>query len=141
MSNDQTLKTAFFYGLFMDEDLLKNKGLHPVDTKLAHVTGYSLWIGERATLERNLNKRVYGTVMKLVAENLDKLYSEKSLEDYVPLEMFATDRDGNTIEVVSYILPMEKVSGSNSEYAKSLAGTARKLGLPGDYIDEIETWI
>jgi hypothetical protein len=48
---------------------------------------------------------------------------------------------GNSREVFSYILPMEKVSGSNGEYARLLALAAKKVGLPDDYIAEIETWI
>jgi hypothetical protein len=36
---------------------------------------------------------------------------------------------------------MKNLSGSNSEYARSLALTAKKIGLPVEYINEIETWI
>jgi hypothetical protein len=52
----------------------------------------------------------------------------------------AVDMQGNSLQVTSYLLPMEKVTGCNSEYARMLALAANKIGLPGDYIDEIETW-
>ena len=141
MHVEQSMKPVFFYGLFMDEDLLKVKGLNPSNTKLAQVAGYGLRIGERATLESSIDERAFGSIMELSSQELEKLYGEKSVKDYAPKQLVAIDMQGKSLEVISYILPMEKVSGSNSEYAKSLALAAKKIGLPDDYIDEIETWV
>ena len=134
------MKTVFFYGLFMDADLLREKGFNPSKPELVCVQGYGLRIGERATLEASAGERAFGSVMDLGDDELERLYSEKSVADYVPKQLVAVDMHGNSREVSSYILPMEKVSGSNREYAISLALAARKVGLPDDYIDEIETW-
>ena len=41
---------VFFYGLFMDEDLLREKGLNPQRAALASVDGLALRIGKRAAL-------------------------------------------------------------------------------------------
>ena len=125
----------------MDEDILKEKGLNPLDSKLVYLTEYGLRIGERATLEYSKDERAFGSVMQLRSEELEKLYSDKSVVDYVPLQVFTTDMQGKSIEAISYILPMIKVSGSNRGYANSLAIAAKKIGLPGDYIKEIEAWI
>ena len=135
------MKSIFFYGLFMDDDLLKEKGLNPGNPKLAHVPGYGLRIGERATLEPSEDERAFGLIMNLGSKELGLLYGEENVADYVPKQMVAIDMQGKTREVISYILPMELISGSNSEYARSLALTARKIGLPDDYINEIEKWL
>ena len=135
------MKTVFFYGLFMDEQLLKAKGLHPSECRLVSVGGYGLRISERATLETSEHEQVFGAVMTMNEDELVALYSEKSVADYVPVTLQATDKQGLTIEACSYILPMELVSGSNSGYAQSLAQTAEKLGLPSHYVDEIKTWM
>jgi len=135
------MKTVFFYGLFMDVDLLKDKGLNPSNPELVCVEGYGLRIGERATLEASAGERAFGSIMELDDEELAVLYGEKSVADYVPEQLVATGMQGKSLEVTSYILPMEEVTGSNSEYAGLLALAARKVGLPDDYIDEIETWI
>ncbi len=135
------MNSIFFYGLFMDGDLLREKGLHPANHKLAHVAGYGLRIGQRATLELSQYERAFGSVMDLGSEELGVLYGEKSVADYVPEQLVAIDMRGKSLEVTSYILPMKLVSGSNSEYARLLALSARKIGLPDDYITEIETWI
>ena len=134
------MKSVFFYGLFMDADLLKKKGLHPSNPELARVEGFGLRIGDRATLEASAGERAFGSVMELGDEELERLYGEESVADYQPKQLLAIDLQGNSRQVTSYILPMEKVSGSNRDYARSLAIAAKKVGLADDYIDEIETW-
>jgi hypothetical protein len=41
---------VFFYGPFMDEELLRAKGVQPANPRQACVRGFALRIGERATL-------------------------------------------------------------------------------------------
>ena len=125
----------------MDESLLKKKGLHPRGSRLASLTGYGLRIGARATLEDSKNERVFGSVMQLHSEALEVLYADKSVADYVPHHVITHDMQGESMPAITYILPMNKVSGSNAGYASSLTIAARKIGLPEDYIKEIETWI
>ena len=135
------MKSVFFYGLFMDEDLLKEKGLNPSAAKISYVTGYGLRIGERATLMQSSQERSYGSVIQLDEEDIENLYGDKSVEDYIPEEVTAIGTNGSSLAAMSYILPISKLSGQNREYAKSLAVVARKIGIPEEYIDEIEKWI
>ena len=135
------MATVFFYGLFMDEQLLQSKGMSPTLPRLVKVQGYGLRIGERATLEPSDTEHVYGAVMELDDAALATLYSEKSVADYVPVSVVATDEQQQSIPAICYILPMVQVRGSNSDYARSLGKVAQKLGLPIDYINEIRTWI
>ena len=134
------MKTVFFYGLFMDADMLRKKGLHPSASKVVQVPGYSLHIGERATLIPASQARSYGTVMQLDEDELNLLYCDASVKDYLPVPVTTIDNKEVTQHAISYLLPIEKLSGQNSAYAKSLATVARKLGLPEEYLDEIETW-
>ncbi len=50
---------VFFYGLFMDEELLRGKGLEP-----------------EAALVPTPGAKVYGLVFSLTRSELDRLYSE-----------------------------------------------------------------
>jgi len=134
------MKSVFFYGLFMDKDLLQQKGFCPQNIKPACLQGYQLKIGERATLTPLEGARSYGTVMDLDDSELRDLYGSDGVEDYVPQTVQATTMLGATIEVVCYILPVEKISGSNSGYAIKLASIAKKLEFPRDYIEEIQAW-
>ena len=40
---------VFFYGLFMDTELLRAKGVDPVNVRSACIPGFALRIGQRAT--------------------------------------------------------------------------------------------
>ncbi len=79
--------------------------------------------------------------MQLCEDELELLYGDESVADYVPVDITATDFNGRTLSVVSYLLPAEKLTGRNREYAKSLAVIASKVGLPAEYVGEIKTWI
>lgn len=130
----------FFYGLFMDVDLLKGKGFHPSDVKIAFAKGYGLKIGEKATLVKSASESSYGIVMNLTEEEIDKLYSAPGVSEYLPEHIEVTELNGNSHGVLCYNLPLSKLSGSNKEYAKSLSLAAQKMGLPKAYINQILSW-
>jgi hypothetical protein len=128
---------VFFYGLFMDANLLAEKGIFPQDAAIGHVEGFSLCIGERATLLRTAGARAYGVVMEISSGEAKDLYAESSVADYVPESVTAELMDGSKVEASCYILPSEKVTGTNKDYAEALLKVARKLGLPEAYLAEI----
>ena len=135
------MKSVFFYGLFMDEDLLIGKGFHPSNRKLAFANGYGLRIGEKATLVKSLSESSYGIVMDLSENEIERLYSAPGVSDYVPERIEVTDEDGKNYMVQCYNLPVFKLTGSNREYAKSLSIAAQKMGLPKSYIKQLLTWV
>lgn len=137
MSPETRLEPVFFYGLFMDPEVLRRKGLEPREFTIASVEGYGLRIGERATLERSDGERVFGTVMRLSPEELDLLYSDESVADYVPVRLVADDMKGDRIGAISYILPMELLAGENAAYARALLSAAEKIGLPEAHLRTI----
>ena len=51
---------SFFYGLFMDEAILLDKQVIPVNPRPAFVEGFQLRIGHRATLFPHVGARAYG---------------------------------------------------------------------------------
>ncbi|UTW45435.1 gamma-glutamylcyclotransferase [bacterium SCSIO 12696] len=134
------MTTVFFYGLFMDEHLLKQKGLNPESIRLACLDGYQLRIGERATLVPHRGMSSYGAVMRLSQRELEQLYSSDGVEDYVPDSVQVRVINDELVDAVTYVLPIERILGSNSEYAVKLAHTAEALGLPSAYVDEIKGW-
>ena len=128
---------VFFYGLFMDADLLAKMGLKPKNVEVAHVDGFRLRIGERATLLRAKDAKAYGVVMEITSDEVDDLYAESSVADYVAETVTTELVDGRKVEASCYILPEDKVTGTNKEYAEALSRVAARLGLPEKYIAEI----
>ena len=129
---------VFFYGLFMDADLLAKKGITPQGAVVAHVDGFSLRIGERATLLRAAGARAYGVIMEITPSEARDLYSESSVADYVAEQVVSELVDGSKVEATCFILPHNKVTGTNKDYAEALSQVAHKLGLPENYIAEIK---
>jgi len=127
----------FFYGLFMDKSLLASKGISPSRTTVGYVDGYGLRIGRRATLVPDENNRAYGVLMTMRAEDVRALYSDESVADYVAESVSVVLPDDTIEAAVCYILPENKLKGTNPQYANSLLTLAGKLGLPGDYLQQI----
>ena len=134
------MRKIFFYGLFMDEEILKTKGIHPTLGKIASAIGYGLRIGERATLVKSDSEHCYGIVMALSENDLCSLYSNPEVSEYIREQLEVCELSGQAYIATTYILPASKLSGSNRDYAKALSVIATKKGLPQTYIDEILGW-
>ena len=130
---------VFFYGLFMDADLLRTKGVNPANIRPAFVSGFSLRIGQRATLLRNPNGLAHGILMELTHEEVEQLYSESSVRAYRPEAVLCTPNDGSLVPALCFnLLEPPRPEEANSEYAAKLRGLAARLGLPSDYVDSIQ---
>jgi len=128
---------VFFYGLFMDENLLAGKGVRPAAVSLGFVRGYRLCIGERATLVHDPSGRAYGAMMEITPSEAADLYAEQSVADYVPEAVIVELLDGCQVEASCYNLPVDNVTVANREYAQSLLMIATRLGFPDSYLDQI----
>ena len=73
---DQRRIDVFFYGLFMDAELLRGKGINPINGRAAAVENFELRIAQRATLVPSDGHVVYGLVFSLAHDEIDRLYSE-----------------------------------------------------------------
>ncbi len=126
---------VFFYGLFMDEDLLRAQGIAPENSALAWLDGFALRIGKRATLIPVRSGRVHGLVMSLTTAELQRLYSQPGLEAYKPQAVLAQVADGGVVAALCYNLAEPPAPGeANPEYAVKLRAVAQKVGLPAEYV-------
>ena len=131
----------FFYGLFMDRTLLTGKGLTPSLPIQAHLEGYALKIGNRASLAPQIGSRAYGVVMELGDAEASDLYAEPSVADYQPETVQVTTAQGENMTVICYNLPTQLLTGTNAEYAKKLLDLGRTFQFPEPYLAEIEAYI
>ena len=136
MAGAQEVK-VFFYGLFMDEDLLAAKGVTAGNAVVGFVDGYRLRIAERATLQRRAGARAYGVMMDVSAAALDSLYAEASVTDYVPETVTVELPHGVRTRARCYNLPEDKIAGANKQYAEALLKLATRLGFPEAYLGQI----
>lgn len=129
---------VFFYGLFMDDELLRAKGVQARNSRVASVEGYALSIGERATLVPDPMGLVYGNVKELSYAEIDHLYSEPSVSAYKPEAVLAKLTDGSRVPALCFNLPDTMGTAQNLEYAAKLRELARQLGLPSTYVENIK---
>ena len=128
---------VFFYGLFMDEQLLRDAGGHPINPRRATVSGWALRIAARATLVRQPDSVVHGIVMDLTHDELDRLYAVESLRAYRPDPVLCESRS-DRFAALSYNLTTPPAAADrNEDYAQKLRQVAMRLQLPADYIDAI----
>lgn len=130
---------VFFYGLFMDEDLLRAKGIRVTAMRPASVQGFELCIGNRATLVPEKSSCVFGMVASLSHAELERLYSEPSVQAYRAEALLAQLENGETIAALCFNLvdppaPDER----NPEYAAKLRALAERLKFPRDYVASIQ---
>jgi hypothetical protein len=126
---------VFFYGLFMDAELLRANGLHPANGRRACVSGMALRIGRRATLVPDPARSVHGFVFGLSHEEVERLYAEPSVSAYRPEAVIAQLTDRSTIPALCFNLPpSNETAEANPEYAEKLRMVASRLGLPAEYV-------
>ena len=123
----------------MDEDLLRSKGITPVNLRPASVSGFQLRIGNRATLVPSTASRVFGLIVSLSHAELERLYSEESVRAYRPEAILAQLSDGEVVAALSFNLPEPPSADEyNAEYASRLRSLAERLNFPADYIESIQ---
>lgn len=140
--SEQERLVVFFYGLFMDSDILLSSGVQPLNPYLAWVDDFALRIGDRATLVKLDDSRAYGILYSLTSDDLNRLYGQPGLEDYraetVSARILSQNDDGSKLDAVCYNLPQgAEPKGKNIEYAEKLQRVLIKYQFPRAYIDSI----
>jgi hypothetical protein len=137
-SSEARRVNVFFYGLFMDVQLLRAKGLDPVNVRPAQVRGVRLRIGHRAALVGDPDSSAYGFLMELTHAELDRLYSDPGVAVYRPEAVVAELGEGTHAAALCYNLPLAPAADErNPEYASKLRELAGRLGLPAQYVDSL----
>ena len=129
---------AFFYGLFMDPDVMKNSGIEYVNPRQGYAEDYELLIGNRATLVSVPGKRSYGMVLSVTHVETNKLYSAAGLEDYRPEAIAVNLMGKQVLPAMCYnLLTPPKPDEANPEYAEKLRKALQRLEFPSAYIESI----
>ena len=122
----------------MDEAVLREKGLEPMNRRLASAENFCLLIGRRATLAPCANGVVHCVVFALTHSEVDKLYSEDSVSVYRPEALTIRLGDGTVAPALCFNLPSPPATEErNGDYALQLRALAERIGLPPDYVAAI----
>ena len=128
---------VFFYGLFMDETLLRRKGIVCFGRQLASLPGYELRVGQRATLVPADGARAHGVLAALTHADVDRLYTDEAVAMYRPEAVLVEAADGARVVALCFNLPSVPAQERNAEYVEKLRAVAETVGLPKEYVAKI----
>ena len=133
-NSSSRLHPVFFYGLYMDPDILQSKNVAPRDPRHAVIRDYELRIGKQATLLRAPGKRAYGIVYSLTHGELFKLYEGAGLTDYRAEALLADIGDNESIEKIAVLccnlLSPPAEDKCDEAYITKLKAVMKRLRVP-----------
>jgi hypothetical protein len=131
-------RQTFFYGLFMDPEVLRSHGVESGEGRRARVDGHALRIGERATLVPQDDAHAYGMAYGLEAAQLQALYSSGGLESYAPIVVTVHFDDGLTAPAECWVLAQAPEAGAlDADYVRRLREALAKLDFPAEYVASV----
>jgi Gamma-glutamyl cyclotransferase, AIG2-like len=129
---------GFFYGLYMDLEVLREAGVAPSNPRRAYVDNFALRIGQRATLLPSAGTRVYGMLYAFAHAELERLYAAPGLEHYRPEAVLALPLGGTPTPALCYNLRVApRPHERNPDYAERLRRALTKLDFPPEYIASV----
>ena len=134
---------VFFYGTFMDPDVLAEHGVIPTEVMPARLGGFELNVSPRANLIRTGRTFSYGALAAVTHDDLAKVYS--NLEEvfglkYLPEPVLAEAIDGTLRPALCYITPHMSDAPAEREYIAQLAACIRAMGHPEWYAVFVESF-
>ena len=135
---------VFFYGSYINLDVLKEVDLVPGEYENATLAGFDLRIAPRANLVRDKLSVVYGILAKCRHAELDRLYADhakgKLGEVYLPEAVVTEDVNGHLRPALTYIAPVMDPRPAEAAYVERIAKPAEAFGFPAAYIERIRAF-
>lgn len=135
--------TVFFYGSYINLDVLREVGLVPESYEVASLSGFDIEIRPLANLIRSDRCTVYGIVTAATHAELERLYqhAEHVLGGiYLPEAVVCRPASGRTVPARCYISPGMEPNPADLDYVDRIVGPARSYGFPDWYIARLESF-
>jgi hypothetical protein len=130
---------VFFYGSFINRQVLAKGGLVPDRIEVARLWGFDIRIDTLATLVRSEQHSVYGVVCEASHAELRQLYGQGWLEGtYLPEAVLVETMSGALLPALCYIAPTPPATRPASDYLDWIIRSAREYGFPAWYVDRLE---
>lgn len=143
MTNDNRVN-VFFYGSYMNLEVLHKQGISDRAFQVAQLPGYALTIGSAANVVKNGLERVFGIVTPLSHDELDTLYSREAQAKlgayYLPEPVLVMTADGNFLPALCYIAYDGVAGVASSAYIETILNAAQQYHFPPSYIQHIESF-
>jgi hypothetical protein len=134
---------VFFYGSYINLDVLAEVELYPEQREVARLPGFDLRIAPRANLVRSDRDSVYGLLATATHRELARLYAhahEVLGETYLPEAVLVETLDGRWRPAMTYLCHEMVPRPAEFAYVERIASPARSLGFPDWYVARIESF-
>ena len=135
---------VFFYGSYINVDVLAEVDLIPAEVEVARLSGYDLRIAPLANLVPSTERSVYGILATATHRELHRLYVEHAQGvlggTYEPEAVLAESRDGRWRPALCYLAHNMDEAEPAADYVGRIARPARQLGFPAWYCERIESF-
>jgi hypothetical protein len=134
---------VFFYGSYMNFDVLKEVRFVPERWEAAKLSGFDIRIQPRANLVRSDQHGVYGIIVTATHQELSRLYAHaKDVlgETYLPEAVLVETLEGKWKPALCYICPAMEPRPAANDYIDRIVKPARAFGFPEWYIKRLESF-
>src|SRR5262245_50361695 len=107
---------TFFYGSFINLDVLKQAGYVPERFEVARLSGFDIHIGPLANLVRSDRHCIYGIVATATHAELHRLYSQDWVGTYLPEAVLVETAGGQWRTALCYIAPAAEPRPAAPDY-------------------------
>ncbi len=128
---------SFFYGSYMDPEVLGRFGAEASNPIPATVAGQRLAFSPHANLLPDDGATAHGFLFSLTHEELDKLYGPNGfVTTYRPVAVMAKTDDG-VVPAMTFVENAPEAT-PDPAYLESFLAICTRLGLPSDYVAGIK---
>ncbi|HKA86673.1 MAG TPA: gamma-glutamylcyclotransferase family protein [Haliangiales bacterium] len=131
---------TFFYGSFINVDVLREVDFVPEAVLLARLSGYDIRIEPLANLVPDEAGTVYGILVPATHAELQRLYGQGWVGTYLPHAVLATRPDGAFVPALCYVAPSPPRAPARADYVDRIVRPARAYGFPAWYIARLESF-
>jgi hypothetical protein len=133
---------VFFYGSFINQDVLKQYGVVLETVEVAKLNGYDIAIQPLATLVPADAHCVYGIVAALTHSEVRKLYSQDWVSGYNPYPVLVETQGGKLIPALCYISPpAAEPSAPSADYLMKIIAPAQEYRFPDWYVERLRQFL
>lgn len=132
---------TFFYGSFINLDVLARVDVRPAEFEVARLTGFEIRIAPLANLVPSEGHSVYGILTRLTHPELKRLYAQDWVGVYRPEAVLVETADQRRVPALCYLSPPRRPSRPDPDYVRRIAGPAIEYGFPQWYVDHLRSFL
>ena len=136
---------TFFYGSWIDLNILREKGLYPEQFEVAKLMGFDIYIEPIANIFPKEGGIVYGILLGTTREKHQKILTALIQgtmgPQYLPEAVIVETLDSKLKPALCYRAPIDERKPSQPEYIDPFVHSAKQWKFPLWYVEHLEKFL